>query len=336
MGRFIPSVAGTLVVFVVGCSGSDSAQSQPQSKDAGADSSADGSTGGSGGNGNTGGTGGTSGSGGIGGGGASGGIGGASGSAGASGGGGASGSAGASGGGGASGSAGASGGGGASGSSGAGGSAGAAGASGSDAGVDAGNDAQASCGLGQACCSGSTCTGGYNCLGQTCSCILAIHGNTVLRTNGTVVSYGGPATVIEQGSTGQPLSGITEIYEGSHYGCGLKNDHTVWCWPKNTNANAAGELGNGTQTAPQNADLFKATQVLVAAGTPLSGVDHISKGSARCYLASNTCGVKSDGTLWCWGSHDSSGGGGGSLFNGGISGPQSFRRISRPPRAWMR
>ncbi len=185
----------------------------------------------------------------------------------------------------------------------------------SDAPADSAGDTAASCSVNQACCSGSTCTGGYNCLGTTCSCIKEIHGDSYLRTDGTVVYYGAPQTVIEEGTTGQPLGNVKQIYDGWRQGCALKNDNTVWCWPKSTLGNSAGQLGNGTKTAPTNAQLFKATQVLTAAATPLTGVKRISSGDARCYLATNTCAVKTDGTLWCWGSHDSSGGGGGSLFN---------------------
>lgn len=184
-----------------------------------------------------------------------------------------------------------------------------------DAPTDSASDTAASCSVNQACCPGDTCSGGYNCLGSTCSCIKAIHGDSYLRTNGTVVYYGAPQTVIEEGSTGQPLSNVKQIFDGWRQGCALKNDNTVWCWPKSTLGNNAGQLGNGTMTAPTNAQLFKATQVLTAAATPLTGVKRISSGNARCYLATNTCAVKNDGTLWCWGTHDSSGGGGGSLFN---------------------
>lgn len=57
---------------------------------------------------------------------------------------------------------------------------------------------------------------------------------------------------------------------------------------------------------------------------PLSAVAHITSGSSRGYLASNTCAVRDDGTLWCWGSPDSSGGGGGTLFNDGVAGNRAY------------
>jgi alpha-tubulin suppressor-like RCC1 family protein len=72
--------------------------------------------------------------------------------------------------------------------------------------------------------------------------------------------------------------------------CAIKTDGTLWCWGWNYN----GQLGDGT-----NSDKTIPTQVgsdtnwsLISAG---GGVDAWGNPSG------STCGVKADGTLWCWG-----------------------------------
>jgi hypothetical protein len=286
--RFVHSLV-SLLCLLAACSSDD----ETDSKGAGGSGGADASVGGTGGSAASGGTS------------ATGGIGGAEG-------GGAGGTSGTSGSGGASGSAGVSGSGG---SSGAAGSSGSAGAAGGDSGV--------SCSLGEACCSGGTCQNGFNCLGETCSCIKALHGNTILRTNGTVLSSG---TLIGEGTAATPLGNVTEIFEGHFHGCALKSDGTVWCWNAPGGANMYGELGTGSVGGGLPA--YVAFQVLVApvtdggAGAPLTNVTHLNSGSSRCYLASTNCAIRNDGSLWCWG--EIGNGGGGNFFNDGQTGHRAY------------
>ena len=184
--------------------------------------------------------------------------------------------------------------------------------------LDASNDA----GVG-AC---SNCTPNQICLGEACSCINSVHGSHYLRTDGTVVHYNSAVadrTISIAG--GLPLNNVTSMFSGSAHGCALRNDGSVWCWPTSSLGNAWGQLGNGSvEGSTPGESLYIATQVMVDAQTPLANVTRLNDGAHRGYLASATCGVLEDETLWCWGSPDSSGGGGGSLFNDGVVGNRPF------------
>lgn len=171
----------------------------------------------------------------------------------------------------------------------------------------------------------NSCPGAEVCLGEACSCIATMHGSHYLRTDGTVVYWNGGTPTIITVSGGAQLTGVTEIYSGSAHGCAMKSDGTVWCWPTSFLGNNSGQLGNGSVSANVPfQDYYIATEVLVAAATPLTGAMHLSGGSSRGYLASNTCAVTSSGSLLCWGSTDSSGGGGGTLFNDGVPGSRAY------------
>lgn len=242
-------------------------------------------TGGSGGAGGMAGTGGAAGTGGTAG--TGGAVGGAAGAAGAPAGGAAGGGA-----------AGASGGAGMAGAAGAGGTAGTAGAAGA-----AGAGGMMMCGLGEACCTGGTCTGGYHCAGTTCSCVESLSGDVDVRSDGTVIhDHGGIDRIVEEeGTFGMPLSGITQAYGGHWHACARRDDGTVWCWADFSSARGY-HLGNGSMGGP--GPLYNATQVLEAAAMPLTNVRSLATGTDRCYLATQTCAVKNDGSVWCWGSAD--------------------------------
>ncbi len=169
----------------------------------------------------------------------------------------------------------------------------------------------------------SQCTADEVCLGEACSCVQAIYGDHYLRTDGTVVRALASPLVITT-TSGVDLDGITQIFIGSAHGCGLRNDGTVWCWPTSSLGNSSGQLGNGTFGSTPASRFHQATPVMVAAGMPLSQVMRINDGASRSYLASATCAVMTSGALRCWGSPDSSGGGGGSLFNDGVPGRRPF------------
>lgn len=191
---------------------------------------------------------------------------------------------------------------------------------------DSGDDAAAvtSCNLDEACCPDDTCDGDLSCLGETCSCIVALHGDHALRTDGTVYYYGAGGGVVEQGETGTTLTGILDIYQGTASACGLRNDNTVWCWATTGTGNNRGELGRGTvggATVPLQANPV----LLDPGGGPEQIMDDataITSGSSRCYLATTMCAVRTGGSVWCWGSPDS-GGGGGWLLQG-ASGNQPY------------
>ena len=94
-----------------------------------------------------------------------------------------------------------------------------------------------------------------------------------------------------------PFSGVVSISVGTDFSCAVRNDGTVWCW----GSNDAGQLGvatpplaNGTRIALNPVRL----PTLSNATTVASGWAH-------------SCLLRSDGTVWCWGSN-----GAGQLGNG--------------------
>lgn len=77
------------------------------------------------------------------------------------------------------------------------------------------------------------------------------------------------------------------VSAGTDHTCATKTDHTAWCW----GLNSQGQLGGATPYATQ-----RSTPVQVDTGTNWKMV-----GAG----ALQSCGVKMDGTLWCWGANTS-------------------------------
>jgi alpha-tubulin suppressor-like RCC1 family protein len=78
-----------------------------------------------------------------------------------------------------------------------------------------------------------------------------------------------------------------DVEAGSFYTCGLKLDASLWCW----GGNPHGELGmgdtwNGYRTPTRVASPSTWTAVRV---------------STDWWPLNHTCGLRSDGTMWCWG-----------------------------------
>jgi hypothetical protein len=115
-----------------------------------------------------------------------------------------------------------------------------------------------------------------------------------LRSDTTVWCWGsnhdgelGDAFASEERSTpGQVpgLIGIEALSMGSGSVCAVGSKHTAWCW----GWNAYGQLGDGTTQA----------QLTPVAVSNLTDIRVISQGSGQ-----HTCAVRSDGTVWCWGSN---------------------------------
>lgn len=70
---------------------------------------------------------------------------------------------------------------------------------------------------------------------------------------------------------------------GTSHTCGLQSDGSLWCWGSNENGN----LGLGPDTPSD----FVARQPMLVS----TGWSEIDAGTAH------TCGIRDDGTLWCWG-----------------------------------
>jgi len=86
------------------------------------------------------------------------------------------------------------------------------------------------------------------------------------------------------------LSDVADVGVGVSYVCAVKTDGTVYCWGNN----ASGQLGIDSATS----SMGYPTQVLGTEGSGyLSDVADISVGS------SHVCAVKTDGTVYCWGSN---------------------------------
>jgi alpha-tubulin suppressor-like RCC1 family protein len=103
--------------------------------------------------------------------------------------------------------------------------------------------------------------------------------------NGTQDSKTSPIQVTTPGG----ISGITAIAAGGNHTLALDNLGNVWAW----GLNSSGQLGNDT-LVNQNIPV----RVLTADGvTPLSGVSAIAAGGAF------SLALKSDGTVWAWGSN---------------------------------
>ena len=190
-------------------------------------------------------------------------------------------------------------------------SAGTAGLSGTDSGVSACGEA------GQPCCA-NTCSAGLTCLaGATCSCVKALFGRYVVRTDGTLLYEISDATLTQtpvlDANTGMPLRDVKEVQEGYRHSCAvLGAAKTAWCWRTAAAGNAFGQLGNGTKDA--SGPIFRATQVLLAAGQALTNATSIATSpSTGINNSSDTrCAVTDDGRLYCWGDLSY-------LSNGGIT-----------------
>ncbi len=130
---------------------------------------------------------------------------------------------------------------------------------------------------------------------------------------GDTISRPNPTPLLIGNSAAPGLGYWDDITAGSRHTCGRKADGTVWCW----GYNVEGRLGDGTTT---NAT----TPVQVDGGH--TDWTAIEAGSAH------SCGLRSDGTAWCWGDNSS-----GQLGNGTtndssvpvlVSGNHSFTSIT--------
>ena len=88
------------------------------------------------------------------------------------------------------------------------------------------------------------------------------------------------------------FTGATAVYAGGMRTCATLPNKTLWCW---------GQLETAyeptTPASPIARSVATRTAVLVPTQLPISGVAHLAVG------ASHMCAVKTNGSLWCWGSN---------------------------------
>lgn len=130
-----------------------------------------------------------------------------------------------------------------------------------------------------------------------------------IKNNGTLWTWGaglngwlGSSDIANRSSPGTITGGGTnwlKISVGAGHMAGIKTDGTLWTW----GANLDGQLGTGTTTP-------RSSPGTVAGG----GTDWCDVATGR----SVTAAIKTDGTLWTWGSNNY-----GQLGNGAIGGGRS-------------
>ena len=150
--------------------------------------------------------------------------------------------------------------------------------------------------------------GGAMAAGGGSGCAKVAKGRYLIRADGALLLEGDPPatsqTAVLDASTVTPLTDVADVQDATYHGCALQGStQTVWCWRTDTvNGNVNGQLGNGA--TDKSGAAFRATQVLVSAGLPLTNVVAIADGeTSQGGLApgESSCAVTGDGKLYCWG-----------------------------------
>lgn len=128
---------------------------------------------------------------------------------------------------------------------------------------------------------GTACAWGYNANGQL---------GDGTNTSTSSQTYKCPIYVMVDIANGIRLSGAVALSAGGNHSLALESDGTVSAW----GYNISGQLGDGTTTSQNTAVSVMADPTN---GIPLGGVVSLSAG------AGHSMALKSDGTVWTWGSN---------------------------------
>jgi len=127
--------------------------------------------------------------------------------------------------------------------------------------------------------------------------ILAKGSNTfALRNDGTVWAVGtgslidGSGISVHAPTQIQGLDNIISIAAGASHAIALRSDGTVWAWG---GGNWLGQLGDGTTTN-------RTTSIAIATPTQVNNLSNIVAISSNGY---HSLALRSDGTVWAWGSN---------------------------------
>jgi alpha-tubulin suppressor-like RCC1 family protein len=121
-------------------------------------------------------------------------------------------------------------------------------------------------------------------------------GTCALKTDGTLWCWGGNSDgQVANGTTADPVwlpeqvtalgNTVVDVAAGGFHNCALKADGTLWCWGEDI----YGQIGDGSSSGNRLLPVQVTTLGAAVAGVSCGWF--------------NTCAVKTDGTLWCWGSN---------------------------------
>jgi alpha-tubulin suppressor-like RCC1 family protein len=92
----------------------------------------------------------------------------------------------------------------------------------------------------------------------------------------------------------QVMTGVVSVFSSASnasYTCVIKQDSSLWCWGANFN----GQIGNGTY-----GNIISTPIQIMSSGVSSVALSNIYQWDGY----GNTCAVKYDGSLWCWGAND--------------------------------